>query len=48
MRNDVITEYDGYKMAPLEDTPENRKKAAEALEAAVKHSKELEKKYLKK
>lgn len=43
-----ITEYDAYKMVPLEDTPENRRKAAEAREEAVKFAKELERKYGKK
>ncbi len=47
MKRREVAEYDGYKLVPLEDTPENRRKAAEAMEEAVRFAEELRKKYRK-
>lgn len=40
-----ITEYDGRKVEPMPDIPDNRKKAAEAKERAILFAKEMDKKY---
>ena len=47
MKRREVAEYDGYSPKPLEDTPENRRKAAEALEEARKFAEKLRKKYEK-
>ena len=44
MEKEKVTEHD-YKMVPLEDTPENRRKAVEAMEEAIKLAEKLRKKY---
>lgn len=40
-----ITEYDGRRIEPMPDTPENRKRAAEVREKAILFAKEMDKKY---
>lgn len=47
MKEEIVTEYDGFIPKPLEDTPENRRKAAEALEEARKFAEKIRKKYEK-
>lgn len=48
MEKDKVTEYDGFIPRLREDTPENRRIAAEAKENSIKFAEEIRKKYEKK
>lgn len=48
MEKEIVTEYDGFIPRLREDTPENRRIAAEAKEKSIRLAEEIRKKYEKK
>ncbi|MBO4290164.1 MAG: hypothetical protein J5865_08730 [Lachnospiraceae bacterium] len=47
-KNEKVTEYDGFIPKFREDTPENRRLAAEAMEEAIKLAEKIRKRSEKK